>query len=73
MQEFEDCRKNKIINWQAEIITASIAMFLFKEGSRNAFNNDSNERKFKKNSEKVFKIPMQQHRDSFSKVQISPV
>jgi len=31
-------------------------MFIFKEGSRNAFNNDRQEGQFKKNYEKVFKM-----------------
>ena len=40
----------------AELITAGIAMFLFKECSRNAFNNDRQEENFAANYQKVFKI-----------------
>ena len=40
----------------AELITAGIAMFLFKEGSRNAFNNDRQEENFAANYQKVFKM-----------------
>ncbi len=39
----------------AELITGCIAMFLFKEQSRNAFNNDRSER-FKNNYFKIFKL-----------------
>jgi beta-galactosidase beta subunit len=39
MREIEDYRKKS--DYQlAELRTRSIAMFIFKEGSRNAFNND---------------------------------
>jgi hypothetical protein len=48
IREIEDCRKR--VDYElAELIIACIAMFLFKEGSRNAFNNDRQEEKFKKN------------------------
>lgn len=39
----------------AELITGAISMFLFKETSRNSFNNDSCER-FKNNYYKIFKL-----------------
>jgi hypothetical protein len=55
MRELEDHRKRSDYNI-AEIITACIAMFLFKEGSRNAFNNDRAEGKFRKNYERIFKM-----------------
>ena len=42
----------------AELISACIAMFLFKEGSRNAFNNDRQEGCFKKNYENFFKMKL---------------
>ena len=31
-------------------------MFLFKEGSRHAFNNERQEKKFKKNYQRIFKV-----------------
>jgi len=40
----------------SELITACMAMFLFKETSRNAFNNDRREGHFKQNYFKVFKL-----------------
>lgn len=55
MREIEDYRKKS--DYQlVELIMAGIAMFIFKEGSRNAFNNDRKEGKFKKNYEKAFKM-----------------
>jgi hypothetical protein len=39
----------------SELVTGAIAMFLFKEGSRNAFNGDMDER-FRDNYYKVFKL-----------------
>ena len=55
IREIKDCRKRG--NYElAELITACIAMFLFKEGSRNAFNNDRQENKFKKNYSRIFKM-----------------
>ena len=39
----------------SELITACIAMFMFKQDSRNAFNNDVDEQ-FKKNYYKIFKL-----------------
>ena len=54
MGEFSDHRKRR--DYQvAELITGCIAMFLFKETSRNCFNNDSTEC-FKSNYFKVFKL-----------------
>ena len=38
----------------AELAMASVAMFLFKEGSRNAFNSDRKEANFKKNYRRLF-------------------
>ncbi len=39
-----------------ELITAGIAMYLFKEGSRNAFNEDRKEENFQSNYIKIFKM-----------------
>lgn len=51
----------------AELITACIAMFIFKEGSRNAFNNDREEAEFQKNYEKIFKMRLP-HMDTVNNV-----
>jgi len=48
MRQIKDCRKKSDYEL-VELITACIAMHIFKEGSRNAFNNDSQEGNFKKN------------------------
>jgi hypothetical protein len=48
-----DPRKNKHYS-TSEIIFAAISMFLFKCGSRNAYDNFINERSFKKNYKKLF-------------------
>jgi len=55
LREIPDLRKSP--NYKIEeILLGAIGMFLFKEGSRNAFNNDRAESKFKKNYYKVFKV-----------------
>lgn len=66
IREIEDYRK-KLDYELAELIMACVAMFIFKEGSRNAFNNDRQEGKFKKNYEKVFKLRLP-HMDTVDKV-----
>jgi len=53
MREIEDFREASDYDL-AEIITASLAMFLFKTGSRNEFNNLSTDGNFQKNYEKLF-------------------
>lgn len=55
MQEFPDYRERKHYGI-SELITGGIAMFLFKEGSRNAINNDRKEAKFSKNYQRLFKL-----------------
>jgi hypothetical protein len=57
IREIEDYRK-KLEYELAELITACIAMYIFKEGSRNAFNNDRQEENFKKNYQKIFKMQL---------------
>ena len=66
IQEIEDFRRKSEYEL-AELITACIAMFLFKSSSRNAFNNQRQEAKFKKNYEKLFhpKLP---HPDTVNNV-----
>ena len=55
MQELPDYRERKHYEI-AELLTGGIAMFLFKEGSRNAINNDRKEAKFSKNYQRLFKL-----------------
>lgn len=57
MDLFKDHRKRKAYTI-AELITGCIALFLFKETSRNAINNDRKEAQFRKNYERVFKLSL---------------
>jgi hypothetical protein len=66
IREIEDCRPKKSYEL-VELIVACIAMFLFKKGSRNAFNNECNEEKFKKNFRKIFKVRLP-HTDTVDRV-----
>lgn len=52
---FKDHRKRKDYT-VAELVTGCIALFLFKEASRNAINNDRKEEQFRKNYERAFKL-----------------
>ncbi len=66
MRQIEDHRKKGEYELAA-LITACIAMFVLKEGSRNAFNNDRKEGKFAKNYKKIFKMPLP-HMDTVDNV-----
>ena len=66
IREIEDCRKKSEYEL-VELITACIAMFLFKEGSRNAFNNDRDEENFKENYENMFHMRLP-HMDTVDNV-----
>lgn len=66
MREIEDCREKSDYEI-AELITACIAMFIFKEGSRNAFNNDRQEEKFKRNYQRIFEMRLP-HMDTVDNV-----
>ena len=66
IREIEDCRKKSEYEL-AELITACIAMFLFKEGSRNAFNNDRDEENFKENYKNLFNMRLP-HMDTVDNV-----
>lgn len=57
MNLFEDHRKRKAYS-VAELVTGCIALFLFKEASRNAINNDRKELQFRKNYERTFKLSL---------------
>jgi len=58
LQDIDDVRKKASTYQQAELLTACLAMFLFKEGSRNAMNNDRQEGKFRANYVKLFKMSL---------------
>ena len=66
IREIEDCRKKSDYEL-VELITASIAIFLFKSGSRNQFNNQRNEGNFQKNFQKLFKLRLP-HSDTADRV-----
>lgn len=55
IREIEDCRKRKIYEL-TELITAAIMMFIFKKGSRNAFNNERDSEEFLRNYERIFGV-----------------
>ena len=57
LSEIEDHRRKSKYEL-AELITACIAMYVFKSGSRNAFNNQRKEAKFKRNYEKLFHLKL---------------
>lgn len=56
LREIDDVRKKASEYAQAELLTACLAMFLFKEGSRNAMNNDRKEGQFSQNYTRLFKM-----------------
>jgi hypothetical protein len=57
LSEIEDHRRKSTYEL-TELITSCIAMYVFKSGSRNAFNNQRQEAKFKKNYEKLFHLKL---------------
>jgi hypothetical protein len=57
IQQLDDPRYRKEYKI-AELITAGIMMYLFKEGSRNAMNNSRKEDIFRKNYSRVFKMQL---------------
>jgi hypothetical protein len=52
----DDVRKKASEYEQAELLTACLAMFVFKEGSRNAMNNDRDKGNFRQNYQTLFKM-----------------
>ena len=66
IRKIEDYRKKSKYEL-TELITACIAMFLFKEDSRNAFNNDRDEENFKENYENLFHMRLP-HMDTVDNV-----
>jgi hypothetical protein len=66
MHAIEDCRRGGDYEL-AELITACLALFIFKQGSRNAFNNQRQEHKFKSQYRKLFKLRLP-HLDTVDRV-----
>ncbi len=54
IEALPECRKQPRYTL-LELIMAGVAMFLFKQGSRNAMNNERDEPTFRKNDERLFK------------------
>jgi len=67
MQEVEDCRKKASHYELAAHLTACLAMFIFKAGSRNQYNEQRDNLQFRQNFKKLFKLPMP-HGDSVNNV-----
>jgi len=67
MREIEDCRKKKSTYAIAELLTACLAMFLFKAESRNRFNNLREDLRFEKNYRRLFKMELP-HADTVDQV-----
>jgi hypothetical protein len=67
MREIDDCRKKDSIYELAAHLTACLAMFLFKSGSRNEYNALREDLQFQQNYQKLFKLPMP-HGDSVNNV-----
>jgi hypothetical protein len=66
LRELEDCRR-KSDYALSEILMAGIALFVFQQGSRNAFNNTRQEGNFKKHYRKLFKLRLP-HLDTVHRV-----
>ena len=60
IEAIPECRKRSDYSL-LELIMAGVAMFLFKQGSRNAMNNDRDEPTFRTNYERLFKGPFAAH------------
>jgi len=67
MQEIDDCREKASDYELAAHLTACLAMFIFKAGSRNQYNKYRANLQFRQNFEKLFKLPMP-HGDSVHNV-----
>lgn len=66
LRQLEDCRKQSDYAL-AEILMAGIALFLFQQGSRNAFNNKREEGQFKKHYQQLFRLRLP-HLDTVHRV-----
>ena len=58
MREVEDCRKKASDYELAAHLTACLAMFLFKSGSRNQYNQYREDIQFQKNYKRLFGFAM---------------
>jgi hypothetical protein len=67
MRDIDDCRKKASTYELAALLTACLAMFLFKSGSRNEYNQNREDVQFKKNYKRLFGFEMP-HGDSVQKV-----
>ena len=67
MREVEDCRKKASDYELAAHLTACLAMFLFKSGSRNQYNQNREDIQFQKNYKRLFGFAMP-HGDSVQNV-----
>ena len=67
MREIDDCRKKKSTYELVTLLTACLAMYIFKSGSRNAFNELRDDAQFEDNYEKLFKLPLP-HLDTVDRV-----
>ena len=67
MREVEDCRKKASTYELAAHLTACLAMFLFKSGSRNQYNQCREDIQFKANYRRLFGFAMP-HGDSVQNV-----
>ena len=63
MREVDDCRSKASDYELAALLTACLAMFLFKSGSRNQYNQYREDALFKKNFKRMFGFDMP-HGDS---------
>ncbi len=70
MEEIEDCRKKKSTYAIAELLTACLAMFLFKAESRNGLNNLREDLRFEKNYQRLFKMRLPHMDQVFAAVAI---
>lgn len=66
LRQIEDCRCRSDYAL-SELLMAAIALFIFQQGSRNAFNNLRQEAKFKKHYQKLFKLRLP-HLDTVHRV-----
>ncbi len=66
LRQIEDCRRQSDY-MLSEILMAAIALFIFQQGSRNAFNNLRQEAKFAKHYRRLFKLRLP-HLDTVHRV-----
>ena len=66
LRQIEDCRRRSDYAL-SEILMAAIALFIFQQGSRNAFNNLRQEAKFEKHYRRLFKLRLP-HLDTVHRV-----